>query len=148
VKLPAELAEDLAGVEHHRKALARALGVPEHAQLAAQLTRRRVNCAKALFTPMNWWFCAITLLRLAVEHAEVLDVVEQPLGHQQAQYRALHAQALLGNCLAVQGFLLVVHAQPGEEVFPVRREAAHLGLDAVGEQAHALATNSCGISAL
>jgi hypothetical protein len=53
-----ELAEDLARVEHHREALARALGVPEHAQLAAQ--PRRWNCSKALFTPMNWWFCAMT----------------------------------------------------------------------------------------
>mmetsp|Transcript_59150 Transcript_59150/g.139316 ORF Transcript_59150/g.139316 Transcript_59150/m.139316 type:complete len:660 (-) Transcript_59150:2296-4275(-) len=129
-----ELAEDLARVEHHREALARALGVPEHAQPAAQLAAvpellEGVVHADELVVLRD------DLLRLAVEHAEVLHVVQQPLRRQEAQYHALDAQTPGGNGRAVQLLFLIVHPQPGEKVLPLRGEAAQPGLDAIAQQA-------------
>src|SRR2546425_10841280 len=54
------LAQNLLREEHHRQALAAPLRLPEHAAATMpRLARLEHIAARALFTPRNWWFCAM-----------------------------------------------------------------------------------------
>ena len=91
-------AEDLAGVEDHREALARTLRVPEHAELALQF----LSLEERLIGPVHADELVVLgddLLVFLVVEDEVLDVVQQPAPGEQALDHALQARAFLANLL-------------------------------------------------
>ena len=87
-------AEDFAGIEDHREALARALRVPEHAELALQF----LALEECLVGPVHADELVVLrddLLLVLVVEDEVLDVIQQPLPGKQTRDHALQARALL-----------------------------------------------------
>ena len=127
-------AEDFAGVENHREAFARTLRVPEHAELALQFFTLE-ECLVGAVHADELVVLGDDLLVVFVVEDEVLDVIQQPVPGEQTRDHALQARALLCDFIAVNLFLLVLGAQPVEEMLPLRREAADLGLDGVREHA-------------
>lgn len=125
-------AKDLAGVEDHRKALAAALRVPEHTQLAREV----IAVAKRVVAFVNAQKLVVLsddLLVFLVVDAEVLDVVQQFGRVEQAIDQAFQAGLVILNFLAVDLFGFVVGAKPMKEVFPSRRRAADFGFDGIGQ---------------
>ena len=77
-------AEDFAGVEDHREALARTLRVPEHAELALQFLAPEELVIGAVHADELVVLRDDLLVVLVVED-EVLDVIQQPLPGEQTR---------------------------------------------------------------
>ena len=128
------LAEYCARVKDHRETLARSLRVPEHAELAMKFLAPE----KGFISPVHADELVVLsddLLAVPVVENEILYIIQQPALRQQAFDHAFQADALLTDRGAVDFLLLVICAQPVKEMLPLRRDAAHLGLDGVGQHA-------------
>ena len=137
------LAEDLAGVEDHRKALARALGVPEDAELAAEFLAAQ-ELVEALVHADELVVLGDDLLGVLVVDDKVLDVVEQLVLRAEAGEESFDAGAVLADLLALDLLLLIVGPQPVEEMLPLGGQAADAGFDAVGEDAQGVGEEKLG----
>ena len=131
-----DLAENLAHIKHHRKALARALRVPKHPQLAALASGLVVALFKLRQCMVHTHKLVVLrndLVRLAVEQHKVFHIVQQTAALKQTLHQPLQAGARVGNALAVDLLLLVVHPQPAKEVLPLPGQAAQTGFHRVGQ---------------
>ncbi|MNF86489.1 hypothetical protein D3C84_689270 [compost metagenome] len=129
-----QFAQDLAGIEDHRKALARALGVPEHAEFAAQRLAL-LEAREGTVDADKLVVLGDDLLRLLVKQHEVFHVVQQPFGGEKAVDYSFDAGALLLDLRAVEFFLLIVHPQPTEKMLPLGGKAANAGFQGIAEYA-------------
>jgi hypothetical protein len=104
-----ELAQDLAHIEDHREALAGALGVPKHAQLAIELFSSQ-ELVEALVDADELMVLGHHFLRVLVVEHKVLDVIQQPRLVADAGQEALDAGALFPDLRAPDLLLFIVRA--------------------------------------
>ena len=121
------LAQHLLGEEHHRDALAAALGVPEHAQLALPLP----DVGQGLQRVVDAQVLVVLGRQLDqpagdfLKQAEVLHQVQQPRRVADAAQHGLQRHPAR--------LVLAAHLLPLGEVLPAGGDAAHPALAAVGE---------------
>ena len=114
--------DDLAGVECHQQALARALGVPDHADLAVTARRRRFQRAghgaahRVELVVACEDFDDFTVL--VAEDDEILDDVEQVAAVEHALQNRLKLR------LALRREIVAGDSPPGHEAFAIRRQRA------------------------
>src|SRR5690606_12108242 len=98
------LAYDFAGIEDHGKTLARALGVPEHPQLAAPFAPAQ----KGIKTPVHADKLVVLgddLLAALVVNHKVFQIIQQLFRHTQALQKTLGAGAVGADLLTADFFL-------------------------------------------
>src|SRR5690606_32395910 len=121
----------------HRKALARALGVPEHTELSAKLGTAQKLVEAAIDADKLVVLGNDFLHALVVQH-KVFDIIEQLVLRAQALQKALDTGAVSANLLAANLFLFVFRAQPVEEVLPLGTQAANTGFDTIAEHTESI----------
>ena len=131
-KVAMQLALHLSHEHHHRIALARALGVPEHTKLAIQ----RLSALHVLHQIVDTKILVVLgddFDALVIKKDEVLDIVEETVLAEETVYQVLNAQSVFGDLLTVEFLFFIIHTQPLEEEFIATVPGTYLGLQTVAQ---------------
>src|SRR6185437_13590205 len=122
-KIAGLFAEDFPDIEDHREALTGTLRMPEHAELAVQVSPLQESFVGPVYTD-ELVILGNNLVGIFVIKDEVFDVIEQFAPGKQAFNDALEASALFGYLSTINFFVFIFGPEPGKKVLPVRAEAS------------------------